>query len=192
MCHPFSCFRAFVALQNLIFRILNGNYVYLGMHENEEVIHRLYMSLQQLDAEGMLACYHEEAAFRDPVFILKTKKEISAMWTMLCAGARDFALTFEQVRADDETGSAKLEATYQFSQTNRKVLNKINARFRFKEGLIIEHVDSFNFWKWSRQSLGLPGYLLGWSSYLKKEVRQKARKNMKRYEERIESPTSNM
>ncbi|MEX2603228.1 MAG: nuclear transport factor 2 family protein, partial [Gracilimonas sp.] len=140
------------------------------MHENEELIHRLYMSLQQLDAEGMLACYHDDASFRDPVFILKSKAEISAMWTMLCSGAREFGLTFEQVNADDNSGSAKLEATYQFSQTNRKVLNKIVAKFQFKDGLIIEHNDSFNFWKWSRQALGTPGYLLGWSSVLQKKV----------------------
>lgn len=148
------------------------------MHKNEELIHRLYKSLQQLDAKGMLNCYHEEATFRDPVFVLKNKNEIKAMWTMLCAGAREFELTYEQVQADDETGSTKLDATYLFPKTNRMVLNKIETQFRFKDGLILEHVDTFDFWKWSRQALGLPGYLLGWSTSFQKKVQNKAFKNL--------------
>jgi hypothetical protein len=30
-----------------------------------------------------------------------------------------------------------------------------------KEGLIIEHRDHFELWRWSRQALGLKGLLLG-------------------------------
>lgn len=150
------------------------------MNEHEALIHKLYMSLQQLDAKGMIGCYHEEATFRDPVFILKTKQEIEGMWTMLCSRAKEFELTFEQVEANNETGSAHIEATYLFSQTKRLVHNKIEAQFRFKDGLIIEHVDSFSFWRWSRQALGMPGLLFGWSPLLRKAVQKKARSQIDR------------
>jgi hypothetical protein len=36
--------------------------------------------------------------------------------------------------------------------------------------LIVEHVDRFNFWRWSRQALGLPGLVLGWTPVLRKKV----------------------
>lgn len=132
----------------------------------------------------MANCYHEEATLQDPVFLLKNKQEIEAMWTMLCSRAKGFELTFEQVKANDGSGSAHIEAHYLFSQTNRKVHNKIDAQFRFKEGLIIEHKDSFSFWKWSQQALGLPGYLLGWSSFLQKKVQKRAGRNLKRFAKR--------
>mgnify|MGYP000423281271 CR=1 FL=1 len=49
------------------------------------------------------------------------------------------------------------------------------------DGLIIEHRDSFDFYRWSRQALGVPGLLLGWSSFLQNKVRAQAAANLKRY-----------
>ncbi|MBD3616566.1 MAG: nuclear transport factor 2 family protein [Gracilimonas sp.] len=151
------------------------------MNENEKLIHRLYSGLEEQDYETMTSCYHPNAVFRDAVFDLKSKQEIAGMWTMLCKGAKEFEFHFDQVWADEETGKARLKAKYLFSQTNRMVHNNINARFRFKDGLIIEHIDSFDFRKWSRQALGLQGFLLGWSSFLQKKVQQQALNNMKAY-----------
>lgn len=149
--------------------------------ETQKCIERLYTALQSLDAETMMSCYHPEATFKDPVFDLSSKNEIEGMWTMLCKGAKEFEFHFDQVWADEETGKARLKAKYLFSKTNRMVHNNINARFRFKDGLIIEHIDSFDFWKWSRQALGTPGLLLGWSSFLQKKVQRQAFNNMKAY-----------
>lgn len=151
------------------------------MNENEKIVYRLYSALQELDYETMTSCYHPNAVFRDAVFDLKSKQEIAGMWMMLCKRAKEFEFYFDQVWADEEAGKARLKAKYLFSQTNRMVHNNINARFRFKDGLIIEHIDSFDFWKWSRQALGTPGLLLGWSSFLQKKVQRQALKNMKAY-----------
>ncbi|MFD2531727.1 nuclear transport factor 2 family protein [Gracilimonas halophila] len=151
------------------------------MNKNENVIDQLYSALQKVDHEGMIRCYHPEATFKDPVFDLGSKKEIAGMWTMLCKRAKEFEFHFDQVWADEESGKARLKAKYLFSQTNRMVHNNINARFKFKDGFIIEHVDSFDFWRWSRQALGLPGLLLGWSSFLQKKVQRQAYKNMEAF-----------
>jgi ketosteroid isomerase-like protein len=148
------------------------------MKENKELINRLYMGLKNQDSEMMLSCYHEDATFRDPVFELHSKQEIDGMWTMLCKRAKEFDLTFESVLADESTGSAHIEAEYLFSTTGRKVHNKIDASFQFQDGLIIKHRDTFNFWRWSQQALGLPGYLLGWTPFLQKKVQQQAGDNL--------------
>jgi hypothetical protein len=58
------------------------------------------------------------------------------------------------------------------------VHNKIDARFEFKDGKIIRHRDSFDFWAWASQALGPPGRLLGWSSFLKNRVRAQAAKSL--------------
>jgi len=149
--------------------------------ETQKCIEKLYTALQDLDAETMISCYHPETTFKDPVFELSSKKEIAGMWTMLCKRAKEFEFHFDQVWADEEKGKARLKAKYLFSKTNRMVYNNINARFKFKEGLIIEHIDSFNFWRWSRQALGFPGILLGWTSFFQKKVQLQAYKNMKAY-----------
>ena len=65
-------------------------------------------------------------------------------------------------------------ARYLFTQTGRTVVNDIQARFVIRDGLICQHDDSFDLWRWSRQALGLPGLLLGWSPLLQNKVRQQA------------------
>jgi hypothetical protein len=55
------------------------------------------------------------------------------------------------------------------------VHNDVKARFRFAEGLIAEHDDSFSFHAWSRQALGPAGLLLGWTPLVQGKVRKQAR-----------------
>ena len=40
----------------------------------------------------------------------------------------------------------------------------------FEGDKIVKHVDDFNMWKWTRMALGLPGMLLGWSSFLERAL----------------------
>ncbi|MEQ9309633.1 MAG: nuclear transport factor 2 family protein [Balneolaceae bacterium] len=143
------------------------------MKTNKEKVIDFYTAFSKKDHEGMANCYHEEIYFRDEAFELNGK-EVQAMWHMLCLRGKDLVIEFGDLVEEGETVTAKWEAKYTFSATKRKVHNKIHAKFKFKEGLIVEHIDSFNFWKWSSQALGLPGYLLGWSFFLKKKVRDQA------------------
>jgi uncharacterized protein len=144
------------------------------MHPNEELIETFYKSFQKLDAEAMVRCYHERVRFSDPVFPNLTQQEAGAMWRMLCKQAKNFELTFGDVEANDRTGKAHWEASYDFSATGRRVHNKIDARFEFQDGKIVKHTDSFNFWKWSRMALGPAGLVLGWTPLVRKKVQSQA------------------
>ena len=41
--------------------------------------------------------------------------------------------------------------------------------------------DRFDFWRWSRQALGAPGVLLGWTPMLRGKVRGQAGANLQRF-----------
>lgn len=151
------------------------------MHANERLIHGFYTCFQQLDANGMAACYAPDVVFSDPVFPKLEGKDASAMWHMLASRARNFTLVFRDVRADDRQGSAHWEATYVFSRTGRTVTNVIDAEFEFRDGLIVRHTDRFDFWRWSRQALGLPGMLLGWTPIVRNAVRGEAKKGLEQF-----------
>ena len=140
---------------------------------NKELIENLYSSFSKRDYSGMALCYHKDVFFRDEAFELNGK-EVPAMWHMLCLRGKDLEIEFYDIIEYEDTVTAKWEAKYTFSSTKRKVHNKIEARFKFKDGKIIEHIDRFNFWKWSSQALGITGYLLGWSTILKKKVLDQA------------------
>lgn len=150
------------------------------MHPHADLVTRFYDALSRRDADAMVACYHPEVHFHDPVFDLHGARA-GAMWRMLCARGKDMRLTFSDVHADDRTGSAHWEADYTFTQTQREVHNEIDAAFTFEDGLIRTHRDTFDMWTWSRQALGTPGLLLGWTPWLRAKVSAEAAKGLDAY-----------
>jgi ketosteroid isomerase-like protein len=151
------------------------------MHPNEQLIHRFYSAFAQRDWKTMQACYHDDVLFNDAAFTNLKGKQAKAMWHMLAENAKDFSLEFNQVKANETTGSCHWEARYKFSKTGRSVLNKIDASFEFKDGLIYRHTDSFDFWRWSRMALGTIGLLLGWSGFLQNKVKATAMGSLKKF-----------
>lgn len=148
---------------------------------HHELIERFYTAFQQRDAEAMAACYADDVVFSDPVFGELRGDEARDMWRMLVARAQNFSLVFDGVAADERTGRAHWVATYLFTQTGREVVNRIDARFVFRDGRIVEHRDSFDLWLWSRQALGVKGTLLGWSPLVKRAIRAQAKKGLALY-----------
>lgn len=157
------------------------------MHVNQTTLENFYQAFSQLDADGMAACYADTAQFEDEAFSLRGKREVAGMWRMLCAATlagnrADWKLTWRDVQADASAGQAHCEAYYRFSATRRLVHNVIDARFTFDaDGRILTHHDSFDFWRWSRKALGVPGLVLGWSPFFRKQVRKQARANLDRF-----------
>ena len=148
------------------------------MNINEQVIQNFYSAFARLDHAAMQNYYAADPVFNDPVFGILQGDEVKAMWEMLCRNAKDFSLTYETPEADGEYGTCNWTATYTFSKTGRRVVNKVKAHMRIENGRITEHTDEFDIYKWSRQALGLPGILLGWSGYLKNKIRSDAKKRL--------------
>lgn len=101
---------------------------------------------------------------------------------MLCARGKDLEIRFSAVTADDSEGSAHWDAVYTFSATGRQVHNKIDASFRFADGLIVSHRDRFDLWKWSAMALGLKGSLLGWTPIVRNAIRKQAARSLDRFQ----------
>ncbi|MEO8278513.1 MAG: nuclear transport factor 2 family protein [Ideonella sp.] len=152
---------------------------------NRAAIERFYANFARLDGAAMQAAYAADATFEDEVFTLRGAQQIGGMWRMLCGAtkAKPESLAEWKLQASAITDhSAHWDAHYLFSATGRKVLNKIDAEFEFdSSGLITRHRDRFDFRAWSRQALGLPGLLLGWSPMLRSKVRNQAATNLQRF-----------
>jgi ketosteroid isomerase-like protein len=155
------------------------------MHPNAALIERFYSAFQKRDGATMASCYHPDVTFSDPVFPDLKGAHAGNMWRMLCERGKDLKVEFRDVRADDATGSAHWDAWYTFATTGRKVLNRIDADFTFKDGKIIRHADRFDFHAWAGQALGTPGKLLGWTPFLQNKVRAMAAKNLAEYESKV-------
>lgn len=162
------------------------------MQTNEEVIRRFYSAFQKLDYKAMNDYYSEDIVFNDPVFGLLRGEEAKCMWEMLCKNAKDFSLTFSNIQSiDEEYATCNWVATYTFSKTGNKVVNKIKAFMKLKDGKIIEHSDAFRLSTWIGQALGWKGVWFGWMGWMKRKVQKGARKNLIAFIEKKNLPQSN-
>lgn len=150
------------------------------MHAHETLVTQFYDALARRDGDAMAACYHPDVHFQDEVFDLRGARA-GAMWQMLCTRGEGLAVVASEIRADDVAGSAHWRADYTFSQTGRPVRNEIDAAFTFRDGLIVTHRDRFDFWSWTRQALGAPGLLLGWTPYVRRKVSAEATRSLDRF-----------
>lgn len=142
---------------------------------NQELLQGFYAAFAAKDGDTMAAAYAPGATFTDPVFVGLKDGEPGAMWQMLTSRSQDLALELVSCQADESTGSARWIATYTFAQTGRKVVNDVRSSFVFKDGLITEQRDEFDFHRWAGQALGLSGKLLGGTPIIRNAVRGKAR-----------------
>ncbi len=151
------------------------------MHPNQETITRFYAAFSQKDAKTMATCYHEDVTFSDPVFKELRGAEVAAMWEMLCLQAKTLIITSSDIQADDLKGQANWTAHYDFGKPPRPVHNRIHAEFEFLDGKIIRHIDTFNFWKWSRMALGFLGLIMGWHSGVQQKISAQAMSNLTKF-----------
>jgi ketosteroid isomerase-like protein len=149
------------------------------MIANEQLVNRFYSAFAQKDYETMNSCYSDDIVFFDPVFGLLHGQEAKAMWEMLCRNAKDFSLEYGDVQLlDEEYATCVWTARYTFSKTGKKVVNRIKAHMRIKDGFIIEHSDAFRISEWASQALGWKGKVFGWTNFVKRGIQKAARKNL--------------
>lgn len=151
------------------------------MSPETRLITRLLTALKEKDPETMASLYHPEATFRDEVFELKGQ-EIGAMWHMLCSRGKDMTLTFGDI-CSPEAGKVNghWEPVYTYGKTGRSVHNRIDTAIEVRDGKIWKQTDSFSFWRWSSQALGIPGLILGWTPFLRAMVKRKANETLHQF-----------
>lgn len=152
---------------------------------NKDLISKFYTSFAAANVEGMVECYHSDIVFTDPAFGTIKGDDAKNMWRMLISrGDGQTKIEFENVEANEKTGSANWRAEYNYGPNKRKVINIIKAQFEFQDGKIIRHIDDFDMWKWSKQALGASGYLLGWSSFMQNQIQKKTGGMLKNFSEK--------
>jgi ketosteroid isomerase-like protein len=145
----------------------------MGGEANRETIERFYEAFGQCNGAAMSAAYAADAHFCDPAFGDLQGPDIGAMWRMLTSRATDLKIELHEHEAEETSGSAHWIARYTFS-TGRPVVNDIQAKFRFADGKIADHVDDFDFRRWARQALGPKGTLVALLPPLRAKARGQA------------------
>lgn len=151
----------------------------------EDLVRKFYDAFAKGDAETMSSCYHEEITFEDPGFGELKGKSAGDMWRMLCGQSKDLKLEYELHNCNDQEATVTWNAWYTFSRTGRPVHNIIHAKLKFKDGLIIDHRDSFDLHRWAGQALGMQGKLLGWTGFFKKKLQKSTGELLSKYQGKL-------
>lgn len=146
--------------------------------KDRALIEKFYMAFSKKDFSTMADCYHEDVEFEDPAFGVLKGNEVAKMWEMLLTRSKDLTLTFSDVKADGQKGSANWTARYTFTRTGNKVINTIQAAFEFKDGKINKHKDSFNLNTWFLSAFGWKGYLFITLPFLRNKFKQQAKQTL--------------
>jgi ketosteroid isomerase-like protein len=152
------------------------------MHPNAALLDRFYGAFAVGDHATMAGCYADDASFSDPVFPQLNADQVRAMWRMFCTSGNDVDVRLRSVDADGARGAASWGAIYAFPSTGRQVRNEITASFAFRDGLIVDHRDDFDLWRWSRMALGPVGVALGWTPMVQRQIRRQAAAQLRSFQ----------
>lgn len=147
--------------------------------DNKALMNKFYTSFIKKDSKAMGECYHSDIVFKDPVFGTLKGDRACRMWQMLLTYKKeDLKISYDIADVTDEKGKVNWVAEYHFGEKYRKVINNVSGEFKFKDGKIIEHIDTFNMWKWSKQAMGTVGYLIGWTPFMKNKIQKSTNKKL--------------
>ena len=150
------------------------------MNQNEATIHRFFTAYQNKEYTTMQNCYSEDAVYNNPIYGLNDTEHVKAMWEMICKTNKEESLHFENIELlDHEYATCDWSLVYYY--TNRRINNKIKSYLRLENGLIIEHTDAFDLYKWTRMAFGLTGSLIGWSNFFQKRIQKSTRKKLSEF-----------
>ena len=78
----------------------------------KEQIELFYSAFNNLQAEKMVALYHDDVTFEDPAFGIIRGERAKNMWRMLCASqkGKEFKVNVSQIKSSNNEATATWEA----------------------------------------------------------------------------------
>lgn len=129
--------------------------------KKEHVIQTFYRAMEEKDLDTILSLYHPDATFSDPAFPMISGDQLRGMWKLITSNKSLKVQTRDVKMQADGRVTGHWDADYHIIKGN-PILNSIDSSFKFKDGKIIEHKDSFDFSKWAKQAFpGLLGTIAG-------------------------------
>ncbi len=162
------------------------NLVYLS-----PVVGRFFEAFAASDWQTMARCYHDKASFSDPVYPDLREERIVYRWHQLLSAAEtstlksgsknshslnNLKLEYRVLFGDERKAQVLWTASYLYQ--NRSVSNEVLSTLAIWDDKIVRQVDEYNFWRWSRQALGLTGLAFGAMPWYQRSVQRSAQSRL--------------
>lgn len=140
---------------------------------------RLFCALQGGDADALIRFYEPDADFYHPLLGRLRGAQIGSAWRSFLALTPDFGITFRIEQVGPGAAEVSWRQTYRFHLTARPIVITGTSQFLLRrqgaEVLIAQQIDRCDRRLWSRQALGLKGFVLsflpGWRTFVENELR---------------------
>ena len=142
-----------------------------------KIVEGFYEALNKGDYQFVNSLYHSNASYKDELFELKGV-EIHALWYSAVQPDLNLSVELKSIKEVDGRVITEWVMNYTLDIINRRISLNEKGTFIFKGDKIIEHIDEYDFWSWCTQAFGIIGKSLGWSNWLRKRVRNQARKSV--------------
>jgi hypothetical protein len=149
--------------------------------EPVEIAKAFYEAMDKRNTTEMNRFYADSLQFSDPVFPKLNATETKAMWDMLVGRSKSIRIEHTVLESGPKHVIVNWIARYNFSKTGRPVANNITTRMDIENNSIVLQKDTFDLYAWSKQALGIQGYLLGWTSFMQNKIRATAQENLKTF-----------
>jgi SnoaL-like domain len=155
------------------------------------VVGRFFEAFAASDWQTMARCYHDKASFSDPVYPDLREERIVYMWHQLLGGIEtskskrgskkssslnNLKLEYRVLFGDERKAQVQWTATYLYEK--RSVSNQVLSTLAIWDDKIVRQVDEYNFWRWSRQALGLTGLAFGAMPWYQRSVQRSAQSRL--------------
>ncbi|MFT5337431.1 MAG: ketosteroid isomerase-like protein [Sphingobacteriales bacterium] len=149
---------------------------------NIPLIQAFYAAFQDRDSAKMKACYSANAQFSDPAFGPLNGGDIGDMWILVCQNiSKNGRIKLLEIQEKGGVVSGIWEAHYLFGKKGRKVKNVITFQMTIRDGEIVEHHDHFPMYAWTKQAFGFNGWIMGWTPFFQKKIRERCLQLLHRY-----------
>jgi hypothetical protein len=137
-----------------------------------QLMRQFFAQLAARDVAGMLALYHPDIHYSNPLFELRGA-QAGAIWQMSWSYLPDIRVVCTD--SDIRGNSVYWQASYTYPPTGRYVVQHLTADLTFVDDAIIRHADRFNIHEWAHTAYGVVGQMLGGSPLFERWLAAKAR-----------------
>ncbi|WP_342269364.1 nuclear transport factor 2 family protein [Spiroplasma endosymbiont of Aspidapion aeneum] len=149
----------------------------------KQIINEFYSAFKKGDYQKMNSLYGEDIIFNDSIFKDLDYLQVTSMWEMLLSKKEEskFSIEYEVLLDHNDEYYVMWSAHYLFGPKRRKVSNIVKSEMVIKDKKIALHTDVFDFYKWSKQAIGIASILFGKRKFFHNKICSVANKNLMNY-----------
>jgi ketosteroid isomerase-like protein len=127
----------------------------------EAVANQFYTAFCAHDPATLAKLYAPDVQYQDTIFTFTDRAGVMGMWGVLDAPSSG-KFSYQILSVEGDVVTVHWDAYYAFPLTGRPVHNSVMAELTVKDGLIVQHHDSYPWGAWAAQAFPFGASVSSW------------------------------